>query len=81
MKLSEAEQTALDTLKVKGGSILTSEIPDTNQKDGYGFSIPGMGVYRKLEIKGLVVICEPLVDDDGFEWTPAVELINLNGAA
>jgi hypothetical protein len=38
-----------------------------------------MGVYRKLEKKGLVVVCEPIVEEDGFEWTPAVELINLSG--
>jgi hypothetical protein len=73
--LSEAEQIALDTLKSKGGSILVSQIPDTNEKDEFSMVIPGMGVYRKLEKRGLVVICEPLVDEDGFEWTPSVELV------
>ena len=75
MKLSEAEQTAIDLLRSSGGSILISRIPDTNQNDE-GFIVPGMGVYRKLEKKGLVVICEPIVEEDGFEWTPAVELID-----
>ena len=73
--LSESEMTALDILENAGGSMLITEIPNTNEKDEFGCVIPGMGVYRKLEKKGFLVICEPLVDEDGFQWTPAVELV------
>jgi len=72
-KLSEAEAAALSGLRHQG-SILLSRIPDRTEKDSLGQIEPGMAVYRKLEKKGLVVICEPIVDDDGFEWTASVEL-------
>lgn len=55
--------------------MLITSIPDRNEFDVHGDVIPGMAVYRKLDKKGLVVICDALIDDDGFEWTPAVELI------
>ena len=34
----------------------------------------GINVYRKLDKKGLCVICDPIVDEDGFEWSASVEL-------
>jgi len=74
VNLTEAEQTAMAILRTNHGSIMQTRVPDRTEKDALGMIEPGMGVYRKLEKKGLVVICEPLVDDDGFEWTPAIEL-------
>lgn len=72
-KLSEAEAAALSRLRHQGG-ILLSRIPDRTERDCLGEIEPGMAVYRKLEKKGLVVICDPIVDDDGFEWSASVEL-------
>jgi hypothetical protein len=75
MKLSTTEWRALEVLRLAGGSILVSYIPDKNTIEVRNFDdvTPGMAVYKKLDKKGLVVICDPLVDEDGFEWTPAVE--------
>lgn len=71
MKLSEAELNALEWLKGEGGSLLTSKIEDRNEKDVFGRIHPGIGVFRKLERKGLVYFTEelPVVLDDGLEFT------------
>lgn len=71
--LSESERKALETLKERL-SIMIYTIPDKTGKDFFGNPIPGIVVYKKLEKRGLCIICEPIVDDDGFEWSPAVEI-------
>lgn len=73
--LSEAEMAAL---RVAARSTLISQIPDRNEKDVFGQAVAGMGVFRKLEKRGLLFITEeePTTTDDGemFEFTPTVEL-------
>lgn len=76
-KLSESEIAALRELSQKGG-VITSRIPDKNEKDFMGFITAGMTTYKKLIKKGWCFITEedPLVLDNGeeFEFTPTVEL-------
>ena len=77
MKLSEAEQSALELLKNEGGSMLTSKIPDKNERSIFAgtFGIePGMAVYKKLEKKGLVFFTEEEPMEDGFVFTNEVYL-------
>ena len=62
-----------DLLK-QHGSIMLYRIPDRNERDYWGNIIPGINVYRNLDKKGLCVICDPIIDDDGFEWSASVEL-------
>lgn len=71
MNLSEAEQNALDLLRQYGGEMLTSNIEDKNYRDVFGCTVPGIGVFRKLEKKGLVFFTEedPIVLEDGSEFT------------
>ncbi len=80
--LSEMEKTALD--KVYDGacgarfSISVGSIPSRNVRDPYGFPRPGLGVFRKLARKGLVLFTEEdLMDPARPElgtWTPSVEM-------
>lgn len=72
--LSEAEEQALALLR-KMGSIPLNSVPDRTQRDHLGIIEPGIAVYRKLDRKGLVVICEPIIDPDGFEWSAHIELV------
>jgi hypothetical protein len=69
-RLSEAEETAIAWLKAEG-AILVTKIPDRNEKDCLGAITPGLGVFRKLERKGLVFFTEeePVTFEDGFEFT------------
>lgn len=78
MKLSESEFRALEILQENGGAVLIYQVPDKNEKDLYGWILPGLNVYKKLDKKGLVVITEeePIILDDGeeFTFTPMIEL-------
>jgi len=76
VKLTANEWEALSNLKKHGGSVLTTSVPDKNEKDSiFGTVEPGTPVYKKLEKKGLVVFTEEdPVDDptdplDGFVFT------------
>lgn len=79
MKLSEAEQEALDWLKAEGGSMLISNIPDKNEKTVFGGIEPGMAVFKKLEKKGLIFFTEEepfeLEPDLWFTFTEEVYLV------
>lgn len=66
--LSHGEREALRWLRSRGGSMLISHVPDKNEKDEFGFTAPGMTVFRKLEKKGAVVITE----EEG-DLTPVIE--------
>jgi hypothetical protein len=70
VKLSEAEHNALSLLVRSGGSILTSAIPDKNEKDVFDNVEAGIKVYVKLETRGLVVVTEeePFELEDGTEF-------------
>lgn len=74
--LSENERRALDLLICAGGAMLTSSVPDCNNKDIiFGTIEPGHRVYRKLEQKGFVLytVEDPLEMPgdplDGFVFT------------
>jgi hypothetical protein len=71
MNLSESEQNALDWLRQEGGEMLTSKIEEKNYRDVFGCTVPGMGVFKKLEKKGLVYFTEedPIIGEDGSEFT------------
>lgn len=74
VKLSEAEEAALDFLKQHGGSVLTSKVPDTTTRDFMGQVEAGMNIYKKLERKGYVIITEEEPMEDGFVFTNSIEL-------
>jgi hypothetical protein len=77
LKLSEAERAAICILHERGGSMLTSNIPDKNERSIFAgvFGIePGMAVYKKLEKKGLVFFTEEEPMEDGFVFTNEVYL-------
>lgn len=77
--LSEAEQNALDWLRQAGGEILTSKIPEKNERSVFGGIEPGIGVFKKLEKKGLVFFTEedPFETESGvwFTFTNSVCLV------
>ena len=75
--LSSSEKEAIEWLKLKGGSMLISEIPEKNVKSlAFGNIIPGMAAFKKLEKKGLVFFTEEDEDVSEFDWTLEVHLCN-----
>lgn len=71
--LSKGEREALRILQHEK-SILRYKIPDRNETNNFGELLPGILSYKKLAKRGLCVICDPYVGDDGFEWPPCVEI-------
>lgn len=71
--LSSNEQTALEYLARKR-SVLVSQIDTTNQTDVFGCVVPGRGVFNKLIKKGLALETEEPVLEDGFQFTPMLEI-------
>lgn len=71
--LSKNEFSALEFLVVNG-AVLVTRIPEENEKDIYGNVIAGIRVYRKLNKRGLVIITDEEPDENGFEWTPQIEI-------
>jgi hypothetical protein len=72
MKLSPTEHAALELLISKGGSTIANTVPDKNEKRitaGTFYTVPGHGIYKKLEKKGLVFYTEEDPMDDGFVFT------------
>jgi hypothetical protein len=80
-KLSEFEVLALEFLSRHGGCILTSKIPDRNDKGFLGDAEAGMPVYKKLEKRGFVVLTVEDPDEDGFTFTPMAELTPTGAGA
>lgn len=74
LKLSEAERAAIFILHVRGGNMLTSNIPERSIVAGVFGIEPGMAVYKKLEKKGLVFFTEEEPMEDGFVFTNEVYL-------
>lgn len=83
-KLSEAEENALEILKLAGGGMLITQIPEKTYRNMFGQPEPGLAIYKKLEKKGLVYFTEEepcFLDLDptdalyGFEFTPSVYLV------
>ena len=72
--LSESEHRALEILEASGGGLLVTNIQERNSKDDFGNIIPGITIYKKLELKGLVVITEEEADLNGFKFTSYVYL-------
>jgi len=84
--LNSNEIRALELLREHGGSILESKPPETNERDVFGCTAPGLRVYRRLARKGLVFFTEELPCDwpshpmDGFQFTPEI-VISETGLA
>ena len=72
--ISQAELVALQTLDRMDGGLLTSWVNETNSKDEFGGIVPGIRVYKKLDKKGFVIITEEEIGEDGFEFTPMIDL-------
>ncbi len=71
MKLTRAEIAALEM--IERGSILTTAICDkTNTHHVFGNVNPGIGVFKKLEKKGLLFFTEEDPMPDGFVFTNEV---------
>jgi len=76
--LSEAEREAL--LRIQSAkSLLLSDIPERTCRGSLGEILPGIGVYRKLERRGLVIFCYVETGADEFDWTPSVEIVEARG--
>lgn len=71
--LSENEKAALAFLGRKR-SVLVTSIGDRNETDVLGTTTPGRGVFNKLIKKGLAYETEEPILEDGFQFTPAIEL-------
>lgn len=81
LSLSEIEFAALEFLHAHGGSVLVTAIPDKNDKGMFGEKIAGMRVYQKLEKRGLLVLTEEPVEEDGFQYTSMAEMTDTGDAA
>lgn len=79
--MTEGESQALMFLSSHGGSVLISAVPERNGKDMWGQVVAGLNVYKKLDKQGLVIITEEEPDEEGFEWTPMIELTDAGKAA
>lgn len=73
LKLSQTEHEAMYMLHTKG-AFLISQVPEKNERDLFGGTVPGLGIFVKLEKKGLCYITEEEPDDTGFTFTPMIEL-------
>jgi hypothetical protein len=85
-KLSQSEYDALSFLASEGGCVLTSSIPDKNERGVFGI-VPGHTVFKKLEKKGLVFYTEeePISDPggplDGFVFTNEIYITDAGRCA
>lgn len=73
VKLSVSEQKALLWLSVREG-IYIYHVPAKNELDEFGDLVPGITLIKKLDKKGFALITEEEPMEDGFEFTPTVEL-------
>ncbi len=71
--LKPIEAEALAALKHKG-SFLISQVPEKTIKGDFGERIPGLTTYRRLDKMGLVIITEEEEDEEGFSFTPQIDL-------
>lgn len=53
------------------------QIPNKNDRDFLGELTPGLALVKKLDKKGLVIITEEETMDDGFQFTPTIEMTDL----
>ena len=74
IQIPESYISGLERLVSCGGSISTSRVEDKNLRDIWGGIEAGMGVYRKLEKLGYVIIKDEEPDETGFTWTPIIEI-------
>lgn len=76
-KLTENQKKALNNLLNRDGVFITA-VPEKNEKDEFGDTMPGLSVYKALDKMGLVIITEeePIHFDDGeeFNFTPTIYL-------
>jgi len=82
MKLSTAEQEALELLKRHGGCISSGTVSDRTEPDVFGNIVPGIKIFKSLEKKGLIFFTEeePIVLEDGtkIDLTPLIYLEEEN---
>lgn len=79
--LSEMELAALEFLARHGGCVLVTAIEDKNERGMFGEKVAGMRVYQKLDRRGLVLLTEEPIDEDGFQFTPMAETTDAGRAA
>lgn len=77
--LSESEKVALKYI-AQNRAVLVTQVPEKNDRGHFGDIIPGIRVYKALDKKGLVLITEEEPDEDGFEWTPMIEITDAGSA-
>jgi len=77
-ELTKTEMEALEWLKYNGGSVLTSRVPDKNERDPvFRTLVPGLSMFEKLEKLDLVVITEEEPMEDDFCFTPSIEFTEM----
>jgi hypothetical protein len=79
--LSEMELAALEFLAQHGGCVLVTAIEDKNGRGVFGEKVAGMRVYQKLDRRGLVLLTEEPIDENGFQFTPMAETTDAGRAA
>lgn len=84
MKLSENDIAALR--KAREGFLAVDDIPEKASEDLWGFPVPGIRTFLKLEKAGLLVLTEedPVLlpgDDEPFTFTAYVEMTDEGEAA
>ena len=77
--LSQTEQAALCFI-AQERAVLVTRVPEKNERGDFGEIVPGIRVYRSLDRQGLVIITEEEPDEDGFEWTPMIEITDAGRA-
>jgi len=74
--LSEAEYNGMKTL-ASDKCIYEHMIEPKSYEDSLGYVIPGKAILAKLIKKGLCFITEEEPMEDGFQFSPTVELTDL----
>lgn len=79
--MTDAENNALRFLAYHGGSVLVTQVPEKTERGAFGESVPGLPVYKKLARQDLVLITEEEINEDGFTYTPMIELTDTGKLA
>lgn len=74
--LTALEQEALEWIKSNEGCFIY-RIPEKNERDFLGGLTPGMRLVKLLDKKGMLIITDEEPMDDGFQFTPTIELSEL----
>ena len=78
LQLKQSHIEALRILQNKGGTLLVSQIPDSNETGVFGIEMYGIRTYRALEKLKLVLFTveEPMEMEEGvyFQFTPSCDI-------